>query len=91
MNYPFRFPFPVFFAKLGFNLTIKIEIYRDTEADVYIAVSDDVPGLVIEAESYTKLKAEVAEAIPNLLELKNNSNYQHTSADLIYKDHIALA
>ena len=91
MNYPFRFPFPIFFAKLGCNITFKIEVYQDTDADVYIAISNDIPGLVIEAETYTQLKKEIAEAIPNLLNLKNNTNYRHTSADLIYRDHIALA
>ena len=72
-------------------MSIRIEVLFDKEADVYVATSTDVPGLVVEAESFHEIKSEVTEAIPTLLELRNNSDYHHTSADVIYRDHIALA
>ncbi len=90
MNYPFKFPFALLFGRLGATLTIVIEVCHDDEAGVYIATSKDIPGLVIEAESYSQLKNEVTEAIPNLLSLSNNEKHLKTSADVIYTDHIAL-
>jgi len=91
MSYPLRFPLSILFAKLGATLSIEVNVFFDKEAGVYIATSKDVPGLVIEAESLDEMKPEITEAIHTLLELKNNKNYQHTSADVVYRDHIALA
>ena len=43
----------------------------DDEAKVYIATSDDVPGLVMEADSLDALIERARLAIPELLELNN--------------------
>ncbi len=91
MNYPFSFPFADKISQLGFTLTIKIDVHYDPDVDVYIATSKDIPGLVIEAESFAGLEQEVKEAIPNLLSLSGNQKFLKTSADLIYTDHIVLA
>jgi len=91
MTYPYRYPFSRFFAKFGITLNIRVDVFKDVEADVYVATSKDIPGLVIEAASFTQLRDEVTEAIPNLLALGDNSNHHHTSADVLYKDHIAIA
>lgn len=40
----------------------------DTEAEVWIAVSDDVPGLVTEAETSEQLVRKLRILIPELLE-----------------------
>jgi len=91
MTYPYSYPFSQFFARLGMHLTIRVDVFKDEEANVYVATSQDVPGLVIEAESFSHLRNEVAEAIPNLLFWEDNSNHPHASAEVIYKDHIAFA
>lgn len=91
MHYPFHFPLAMLFVKIGFTISIRIEVMLDKDAGVYVATSKDVPGLVIEAESLDEMKKEVTEAIPTLLALNNNSDYHNTSADVIYRDHIALA
>lgn len=45
----------------------------DNEADVWIATSKDIPGLVLESGSFDALIERVRFAIPELLEL-NHSN-----------------
>ena len=47
--------------------TIKLE--WDSEASVWIATSDDVPGLVLESGSFDVLVERVRYAVPELLEL----------------------
>jgi hypothetical protein len=54
-----------------------------------VATSKDVDGLVLEAENFSDLTLEVKEAITTLMTL-NKQNPVH-NADLIYKNHIALA
>ncbi|MCK4842137.1 MAG: DUF1902 domain-containing protein [Methylococcales bacterium] len=90
MTYPYRYPLSRFFAKFGITLNIRIDVMRDVEANVYVATSKDIPGLVLEADSFAQLRDEVTEAIPSLLALEDNSNHYHASADVIYKDHIAI-
>ncbi|MGH9784792.1 MAG: DUF1902 domain-containing protein [Terriglobia bacterium] len=41
----------------------------DSEAGVWVAESDDVPGLVAEAESLNALREKLRVLIPELLEL----------------------
>jgi predicted RNase H-like HicB family nuclease len=38
----------------------------DGEADVWVAVSDDIPGLVTEADTVTELRAKLLDLIPEL-------------------------
>ncbi len=45
----------------------------DNEADVWIATSKDIPGLVLESGSFDALMERVRYTIPELLEL-NHSN-----------------
>ena len=45
----------------------------DNEANVWVATSDDIPGLVLESNSYDALIEKVKFAIPELLELNNNN------------------
>lgn len=45
----------------------------DEEAGVWTATSDDVPGLVLEADSYDELVEKVKVAIPELAELNKLS------------------
>ena len=50
------------------NREIKIKALWDAEAEVWVAVSDDVPGLVTEAETSAKLVRKLRILIPELLE-----------------------
>jgi predicted RNase H-like HicB family nuclease len=44
----------------------------DDEADVWVATSDDVPGLVTEAASREALVARLQRMVPELLELNRH-------------------
>jgi predicted RNase H-like HicB family nuclease len=39
----------------------------DDEADVWVACSDDVPGLITEADTFTELRTKLLDLIPELL------------------------
>lgn len=50
------------------NHTIVVRAQWDSEAEVWVATSADVPGLVTEAESQRALMAKIETMIPELLE-----------------------
>ena len=49
--------------------TCEVEARWDSEAGVWVAESDNVPGLVAEAESMNALVEKVRVLLPELLEL----------------------
>jgi hypothetical protein len=49
--------------------SITINARWDAEASVWIAASDDVPGLVVEANTWPAMIEEVRLVLPDLLEL----------------------
>ena len=55
----------------------RINIIWDNEAAVYVATSEDVPGLVLESGSLDALIERVKTAVPELLELNNRNNKQY--------------
>lgn len=48
-----------------------VKLTWDNEADVWVATSDDVPGLVLESGSFDALLERVRFAIPELLSLNH--------------------
>ena len=52
-------------------MSCRIDFTWDEEASVWIATSEDVPGLVLESGSYDALIERVRYAVPELLELNN--------------------
>lgn len=49
-----------------------INVTWDSDAAVYIATSENVPGLVLESGSFDALIEKVRVAVPELLQLNNN-------------------
>lgn len=49
----------------------KINVLWDTEANVWVATSDDVPGLVLESESFDHLVEKLKNAVRELVELNH--------------------
>lgn len=47
---------------------VKVSAFWDAEADVWVAESDDVPGLVTEADSLELLMPKLKVLIPELLD-----------------------
>ena len=69
---------------------ITIQARWDGEASVWIATSDDVPGLVIEADTWPQMIEEVRLVLPDLMELSGQS---HETLSLTFKaeEHLDLA
>ena len=59
-----------------------IKLEWDPEANVWIATSDDVPGLVLESGSLDALIERVKYAVPELLELNGK---KHKEVPLYFK------
>lgn len=53
---------------------ITVRAAWDDDAQVWVATSDDVPGLIVEAETTDKLEAELKIIIPQLL-IENSSHH----------------
>lgn len=47
----------------------------DSEADVWIATSEDIPGLVLESGSFDALLERTRFAVPELIELNTPSQH----------------
>lgn len=50
-------------------MNYNVKLTWDSEASVWIATSDDVPGLVLESDSYDALIEKVKIAIPELIDV----------------------
>ncbi|MHC5719098.1 MAG: DUF1902 domain-containing protein [Nostoc sp.] len=50
---------------------MKVDAFWDSEAEVWVATSEDLPGLVTEAASNEALVEKLKVIIPELLELNN--------------------
>lgn len=59
----------------------------DSEAGVWVAESDDIPGLVTEAESLNVLMEKVRALAPELLELNGGLERGQRSAKVIVRAH----
>jgi predicted RNase H-like HicB family nuclease len=49
--------------------TYQVEAHWDSEAGVWVAESEDIPGLVAEAESVNALVGKIRVLVPELFEL----------------------
>ena len=49
-----------------------VKLVWDEEADVWIAESDDIPGLLLESASFDALIERVRIAAPEMIELNRN-------------------
>lgn len=57
-------------ARRGWPVRLRVEIRQDLEANVYVAESPDLPGLVVEGHTLDEIKAEALAAAAILLELE---------------------
>jgi hypothetical protein len=69
---------------------ISIQAQWDDEASVWIATSTDVPGLVVEAETWPGMIEEVRLVLPELMDV---SGQPHEKLSLTFKaeEHLDLA
>lgn len=59
----------VYTAHMMANQNIEVHAFWDEEAGVWVAESEQVPGLVTEAETFEDLAAKLENLVPELLEL----------------------
>lgn len=63
--------------------TYRVRALWDAEAGVWVAESDDVPGLVAEAATPAELEAKLKLLIPELLELNVPSSGKGRGAEIV--------
>ncbi|MGH9396229.1 MAG: DUF1902 domain-containing protein [Terriglobia bacterium] len=67
--------------------TYVVEAHWDSEAGVWIAESDDVPGLVAEAESLNALVEKIRVLAPELFELNGGLEPGQKVVNLLVRAH----
>ena len=72
------------------NRDITIQARWDSEASVWIATSGDVPGLVVEADSWPGMIEEVRLVLPELMEVTGQNN-KDISLTFKAEEHLDLA
>jgi hypothetical protein len=69
---------------------IDIQARWDGEANVWIATSSDVPGLVVEADTWPAMIEEVRLVLPDLMELSGRGG-EDISLTFKAEEHLDLA
>ncbi|HKS64756.1 MAG TPA: DUF1902 domain-containing protein [Xanthobacteraceae bacterium] len=69
---------------------ITIRAQWDTEAGVWLATSEDVPGLVVEADTWPAMINEVQLVLPELLDVSGQSA-EKLSLTFKAEEHLDLA
>ncbi len=64
---------------------LKIQANWDNEAKVWVATSDDIPGLVTEAENIPELTDKLKRMIPELLELNGFPDGDESSSEIPFE------
>ena len=70
--------------------SISVQARWDPEASVWIATSDDVPGLVVEADTWATMIEETKLVLPDLLEL-SGERANNLSLTFRAEEHLDLA
>ena len=81
----YRIGFPLWktFARLGMPLKLRIDVMHDSEADVFVATSNDLRGLVCEAQTPEDLYSEITAAIDELMAIQLESDrIRHPHTDM---------
>lgn len=71
--YPAGWPLWQAVGRHGFPISVRVEVFHDEEAGVYVAVNSNLPGLVAEGESWDELIKNVDAGAKDLL-----SSYLHS-------------
>jgi len=67
--------------------TYHVEARWDSEAGVWVAESDDIPGLVAEAESMNALMEKIRVLVPELFELNGGLDPGQESVNVLVRAH----
>ncbi len=67
--------------------TYEVEARWDSEAGVWVAESDDIPGLVAEAESMNALVEKIRVLVPELFELNGGLEPGQKAVNVLIRAH----
>lgn len=67
--YRIGYPFWKLLARMGVPMVIRVDVLRDQEADVYVATSNDVKGLLCESAFLDDFVKEVDATADELLQI----------------------
>lgn len=70
-------PFWRLLARLGIPLVVRVDVVYDKDANVYVATSPDLRGLVAEAKTKEELIASVYDCVDLLLEEQVHQPLKH--------------
>jgi predicted RNase H-like HicB family nuclease len=65
---------------------VRVTAFKDLEADVWVAESDDVPGLITEADTLEELVPKLRVLIPELLSANGKNGHGDVPFTLEVKD-----
>jgi predicted RNase H-like HicB family nuclease len=69
------------------NRTYEVEAHWDSEAGVWVAESEDIPGLVTEAESLNDLVEKIRLLVPELFELNGGLEPGQKTVNVLVRAH----
>lgn len=75
--YRIGYPFWRTLGGAGIPLKLRVDILHDEEANVFVATSNDLRGLVCEAATLDELVKEVETSVDELLDLQLNHRRFH--------------
>lgn len=87
MHYRYGWPLGRLAARIGVPTKIELKVIRDAEAGVFVGTSDDVRGLVVEADSIEEVMREARGLIPELIG-PIRSRDRDGVVDIKYRDHL---
>ncbi|SCX92014.1 protein of unknown function [Nitrosospira sp. Nl5] len=73
--YRIGFPFWRTLGSAGVTLKLRVDVLHDKEANVFVATSNDLRGLVCEAETLDELVKEVTSSVGELLDHQLHSSH----------------
>lgn len=65
-------------ARMGVPVRLRVNITQDLEANVYVAESPDLDGLIVEGHTLDDIKREALAAASVLLELELQTKQEHS-------------
>lgn len=89
--YPLSWPGALVLGRMGVPLSMKVFVRRDPEAGVFVGTSPDLPGLVVEAESWDEMVREVSDLVPMMLEAEHWARRGSVNPRVSYTDFAACA
>jgi len=92
MNLHYRLGWPMarFLGRCGVPIHIRVDVIHDEEADVFVGMSPDLRGLVVESDTLEGVVSEAKLLLPDLL-MESDRCARSVTTDLRYRERVAHA